>query len=495
MAPRLQQVQLGLGPGNFQPIETYKRQSKAYVEEHTRHQASLLRLCPAHAWYHGSFRQDCPRPILISEYHQTLLNNLHESLNAALTDIVQRWWTDREARLPERMPLEETEEDLLRANAQASCGNVRRFSACLGSWRPDFLVEDIWSDQKGTTVENFRVTEINARFPFNGLMHEAFNQRALDDLGVGVNGLMHATEPEKVLNGVFGLFEENMPLHLLKGEERGIDIHMFIHSYQRRFGVSPRLIEASDLRLLPNSESQGRYRLYCVAKVVGNQDGLYSASPRLIHQGEVLEEVHQIGLELHQHELRALAPEMRREISVRCFNDLRTILLVHDKRILGIIKQELPTLVAREVLTADQAATLDKGIVDTILPGSPEIDQLLRELKENPDLKNSYLLKPIRDGKGAGIVFGDELGSSDWTSALEPLRSSGLGGFVLQRRIFPRLYELILKESGERVNYPLVGTYHAIDATLIGLGIWRSSPGRICALSSGGSSLCTVIQN
>lgn len=41
---------------------------------------------------------------------------MSESLTIAITDIVGRWWTDREANLPQLMPLEKEEEDILRVS-------------------------------------------------------------------------------------------------------------------------------------------------------------------------------------------------------------------------------------------------------------------------------------------------------------------------------------------------------------------------------------------
>jgi hypothetical protein len=63
----------------------------------------------------------------------------------------------------------------------------------LGSWRPDFLIEE---DSNG---ETFRITEINARFSFNGFLTVAYGQQALHSIGVGdgSNGLIGATDPAK----------------------------------------------------------------------------------------------------------------------------------------------------------------------------------------------------------------------------------------------------------------------------------------------------------
>jgi hypothetical protein len=86
-------------------------------------------------------------------------------------------------------------------DTQVSQGNLRNFSECLGSWRPDFLVEDLPCSRDGTVVvENFSITEINARFCFNGFMHEAYGQQALDQVLKDRHVRMDsATDPEIVL--------------------------------------------------------------------------------------------------------------------------------------------------------------------------------------------------------------------------------------------------------------------------------------------------------
>jgi hypothetical protein len=293
-----------------------------------------------------------------------------------------------------------------------------------------------------------------------------------------------------VLWGLFSLFRPDQPLHLLKGEEAGIDISMFPDAVKRHFGVEPRTITPGDMRLLPDPESDSGFRLYCKVD---------AATPTsiLADNGELVEPVVQVGLELRQHELAAMSPTMLREISLCCFNDMRTVLLVHDKRMLGIIKQELPSLVARKVLTATQAAALDAGIVDSALPGSPELAALLEASRASSTVKDGYILKPIRGGKGVGILFGDEMAQAEWLARLEGLRVAELRPgttYVVQRRIVQRLYDLVLRPSDGRRHYPLVGTYHVINGKLLGLGTWRASSARIVAISGGGSGICSVVR-
>jgi hypothetical protein len=293
-----------------------------------------------------------------------------------------------------------------------------------------------------------------------------------------------------VKNGLNSLYNPSLPLHFCKGEEPGYDIHLYRH-YAKSLGIQVRLIDPADLRLLSSPTSPGGYKLYCLAHgnaadPVANDDDDHD---------EPLEEIHQIGLELHQRELARMTPQMLQQLSLRCFNDMRTILLVHDKRLLGIIIQELDNLVARNVLTPEQATILHRGIVPTITPGSSQLSHFIAGCRKS-SLKDAYILKPVRSGKGAGILFGDQLGRDDWLSKLEAMRDPhlqpGKTTYVIQRRIEHSLYEVLLSERDGVQRYPLIGTFMMIHGKLLGLGLWRSGPGRICALSLGGGWICSV---
>jgi len=108
----LQQINLNIGPNGYQPI-TSQPDYGLYSRQHDALQANLLRRCPEHLWHNGSYAAGCPRPILVTDHHQLQLQQLHEALTTALADIVPRWFTDHEARFPERMPLKKEEEELL----------------------------------------------------------------------------------------------------------------------------------------------------------------------------------------------------------------------------------------------------------------------------------------------------------------------------------------------------------------------------------------------
>jgi hypothetical protein len=130
---------------------------------------------------------------------------------------------------------------------------------------------------------------------------------------------------------------------------------------------------------------------------------------------------------------------------------MRTILLAHDKRMLGIVREELETLVSRGIITGRQAECLDRGITPTILPGSAALDQFITACVASENLRKEYILKPIRGGKGAGILFGDEVLYSTWLALLEQMRcprlEAGKTLFVVQRKIDQPKYDVLLSEG------------------------------------------------
>ena len=280
------------------------------------------------------------------------------------------------------------------------------------------------------------------------------------------------------------LFDPSLPLHLLKGEERGLDIHLFIDFVHATTGRRPSLITPSQLRVLREDSSPTGFGLFCVNGVEENGS-------------ENLERIYQVGLELHQRELRKLPQSTLREISRVCFNDFRTVFLVHDKRMLGLVLEELNKLVDRKVLTPGHARILRDGVTPTKIPGSSDIQVLIRQTMNNPGLKDEMLLKPIRSGKGDGIAFGTDMTLECWMSQLQDLANPELimnkVQYVVQRDIKQPRYDMLSPSASQFQSNHLVGTYMAVHGEFVGLGLWRTSPDRICAVSSGGAWICSVL--
>lgn len=74
------------------------------------------------------------------------------------------------------------------------------YRECRGSWRPDFLVEEDKHGENLPSQERFCISEINARFSFNGYMLCAHGQQGLQDIDItdSKNGIKGATDPQMV---------------------------------------------------------------------------------------------------------------------------------------------------------------------------------------------------------------------------------------------------------------------------------------------------------
>ncbi|KAJ5923337.1 hypothetical protein N7454_008582 [Penicillium verhagenii] len=456
---RIQQICLGKSTHDAvkTPTEVGHLES---IRDCETYRTRMVQYLPPSIWPEGSVTSYSHPMLVDSENHINQIKDLQEALTAAIVSIVERWWEPK-ATFPDWMPLEPYEEDLLR-----SC-------------------------------ERFRICEINARFCWNGFLHTAYGQKAFHDMGAGENGFQGAAHCEEILTEIFGLFDTSKTLHFLKGKEKGIDIGMLAWIVEQRTGISPRFIKPEDLRLVPSSKGPFGQTLCCVipddAKAPTTSSIFYS-------NGERLEEIQQVNIELHQSELRAMPTDILCHLSLRCFNDMRTIFLVHDKRMLGLVLQELDSLVYQQkVLTPAQADILREGISPTFLPGSAELNQLIKISRIFPNIKNRFILKPIRSGKGAGILFGDELSLEDWQEKIQgcrcPLISPDRTSYIVQRSIPQPLYDVVSEENCKSKPAHLVGTYFVINGRYCGLGLWRASRARICAVSQGASWMCSVFQN
>ncbi|PYH46293.1 uncharacterized protein BP01DRAFT_27657 [Aspergillus saccharolyticus JOP 1030-1] len=205
-------------------------------------------------------------------------------------------------------------------------------------------------------------------------------------------------------------------------------------------------------------------------------------------EGERLDRVSQIGLHLFQHELRSVSTDILRHLALHCVYGLRSFLLVHGKRILGVLRQELDKLVSKHVLTVEQAAVLRHGVVPTINSGFPQLSDLIDKQSRALINEDKYIIKPVRSGRGDGILLGRELSVSEWENLLLDLRDPALAPgrtvYNIQPLIDQPLLEL-LDHRGEVQLSPLVGSCHLANGSFKGLDFWRADGKKIYNLNRG----------
>ncbi|KFY92749.1 hypothetical protein V500_04052 [Pseudogymnoascus sp. VKM F-4518 (FW-2643)] len=166
---------------------------------------------------------------------------------------------------------------------------------------------------------------------------------------------------------------------------------------------------------------------------------------------------------------------------------------------LGIVLQELEALVGKNILTKQEAEMLRKGIAQTILAGSPELQELIQCTRNGVGVKDNFVLKLTGSGKGKGIIFGTDISTEAWLEYLTGLSEPQVSGlnYVIQRVARQPKFDVIVpSKSGKPIvehNY-VVGTFMMVNGEQLGNACWRTGPGRICAISHGGSWMCSLVR-
>ncbi|KAL4874297.1 hypothetical protein BJY04DRAFT_226183 [Aspergillus karnatakaensis] len=415
----------------------------------------------------------CPHPVLVPENLTKELEEFHQALALAITSIIERWGgpSDSSKSLAALMPLMCQEEDLINwLHKITKEGHLPLFRARAGHWRPDILL----SVHKELGL-SFHICEINARF-ISMMMVSTFQMaRSLASKTTNVPGIK-VLSPDVLAATFRSMFEPNVPLHFVRNRHQPSDADPMLAWLEAWTGTHVRVITPANLCLVPDWTSFTGYRL-CAATASSD--------------GQVLEQVHQAALDLYQDELRSMDSDILRHLALCSINDMREIFLLADKRILGIILHELDDLVHKhEILTLQQAKTLQEHIVPTILPGSAELYQLINDCEAEKVTKDEYIVKACRNGASENIFFGDEYSLREWNALLTELKDPRVYPDKLQFVIQPNIRSeltIFLDEKHGLCDVHLVGLYHSFKGNFSHLGHWRVSPNnRLCSEEQGG---------
>ncbi|KAI4153697.1 MAG: hypothetical protein LQ340_002150 [Diploschistes diacapsis] len=399
----------------------------------------------------GFYKRIPPFNLCITSEFADHIRETHAILNKVLVDLIGRWHSDVTMRFPERMPLEEHETRLLAwmdGNGKKYVGKYGHRS--IGIWRSDFVIA------KQNNLERIKLIELNARIPFNGLHAVGLNEVAVQSLVDGQNALQPLNDYDNTMRTILRPFDGTKPLYLIRDMWPGVDSPLVLRDFQRISGSTTRTVKPSHLRTRKEEDS---------LRLCFEEDG------ELIDIDQCCCELFQEELNLDEEVLKALA-------SVCRINDLRTLLLVHDKRILGIIKEEIPDLASRKIITSHEARILQDGILDTLFPGDLKLRAVLEESRCDAMLKDGYIIKPVRDASGHGIKFGKNISQDEWLTMLEDQCHHALlpseGAVVVQKLNNHEWYDLSFIEH-ERKQVNFVGSQHMLHGELQAFGPWRTA--------------------
>ena len=264
------------------------------------------------------------------------------------------------------------------------------------------------------------------------------------------------------------------------------DIHLFAGYFCKSTGQSFRLVKPRDLRLRPDANSETGYSLWCVAPA-GSTDPKFSVK----EEGETLEPVYQLTANLAQEEYKQFSPEMLREIARRMrINDLRTVFLLNDQRLLGVLWDEIDNLVnVQRALTEEEADLIRNGVVPSYLPSSPTWKSVMEECARDAHFKDRYVLKATRSGSGNGHIFGLDSTNAKWLETMAQAKRCNsdptLGSFLLQKLIEQTEFDFVPNSSGQVEKFQVVGSWFNVNLSFQGTGGYRIGRDRCISLSRG----------
>ena len=159
------------------------------------------------------------------------------------------------------------------------------------------------------------------------------------------------------------------------------------------------------------------------------------------------------------------------------FNDLRTILIAHDKRMLALFHRKD---IMRDYLDLTDIDVLEKHIAPTYVCGNSSAQ--LCQAKSN---KEQWLVKPIRSGKGDGVVLGKSATADEWEHCLD---GAMRGEYVLQRYVGQSSISMIeaIDNQVAEVSMNIVGIMLCFDDRFLGPGAYRASASDVVNVASGG---------
>lgn len=347
-------------------------------------------------------------PVLITPGYLARLDRLNQLLDKALRAIVEHYFDDPRIRSIYALP--EPMEAILRL------AHGRPYQ--VGWHRPD-LVHDVDGQP--------RVCEIGARYPLNGWM---VSERAAEALAphAAETGLGEVTG-HGFVDALCGRYRAGDTVAMLHAGEAGTEIFLLAEVLRER-GIG--FVSASP------------------AEIGLEDDELHVAGRRIDH----------VILEMDRSEL-SLIPDsvLRRLIDTGgYFNDVRTLILVHDKRVLAVLWDDA---IRQGLLSLDEAEELRAFLIPSWTIA--DADGCAALLARDEDM----IAKRSSGGRGIDALVRHECGEAAWRARVARDWSKDVYQHYLRQRDFGA--------PGDASATHLVGLQLCHDATSYGPGIFRGS--------------------
>jgi hypothetical protein len=354
-----------------------------------------------------------PVPVAVNHEEMPRMAKLCRILNKALTSVVNAYYNDE--RIQAIYNFDKDLNDIL---------NIARLQPYeVGMYRPDFLqAED----------GGIKICEIGARYPINGWMISYFLNMITENSQINPVPLLASVPDQRdFVDAIFNRFNNAGPIVLVHDKEKGTEVFYLLNEFNK----------------------QGLNYISATPAQLTSQNG------QVLLQGKP---VNQFILEMDREELRAFDPEVLKLIISKgnYFNDVRTLIMVHDKRVLAVLYNRE---IMADYLSGDEAQFLQSFLIPTY---ALHESQKRAEVSHGP---TNWVLKRNSGGRGIDMYVKSECDASVWTDVI----ASQWPDYMVQQYVPQRWFKHNNGLDETLIN--LVGMLLCYNDRSFGPGLFRGS--------------------
>lgn len=369
-----------------------------------------------------------PYPLVMPQQLTARLERLSERLLRSLTFVATSYVDNKS--MQTKMPIPERLMHFLTL--------ARGTPYHMGTVRPDLLF--------GKHGE-VKVCEINARFPLNGMaLSQWVNHGAEKASYLSWNGYQPIKASRDICAAMLARFCIDQPVVRVASSEGGGESRFFLSEFQKLGGTCyharPEELNVDDASITLNNRP-----------------------------------VNDFILEIDREELLQFNDDVIKRIirNSNHINDIRTLILIHDKRILSLLSDHD---IMRPHLSPFEHNELISGLLaNADLHNEKGMQQVLTN-------KNNWVLKKCSGGRGIDMHIGKSVCQTQWEDIIKNDQSD----YTAQEYLEPSKFPIAHKAFANRITTPsnqcnprkttamnIVGSLPCFDGTSFGPGMFRAS--------------------
>lgn len=342
-------------------------------------------------------------------YHQEM-HRLCSVLNQACKAIVLNYFEDK--RIRDYYQLDEELEALLKKCSSQIYNQ--------GFYRPDFLYDK---------NNQAKICEIGARYPLNGWMISYYLQLINDRIAIHENEKKQNSNLINLITDLHHQFIPDKKIGLIHDDEKGTEI-FYLQKELAKLGIELISAKPQDLTVADNS---------------------------ILINGEP---VSKFILEMDREELKKITPEII-DILIEqntYFNDIRTLILIHDKRVLAVMFDEQ---LMSGYLKKEDYEFLKKYLIPSyVIQNSIDCDRFIYG-------RENLILKLNSGGRGIGAYVKNDCATLEW----EKIIRENWNKYLIQHFVDQKEFDDF--ENQRKIH--LVGMLLCKDDKTYGSGLFRGS--------------------